>query len=1222
MMKIKEAIKFIFADNENFSLENRLFLSAIVIGILTSVVGATANLLLSTSSTAVVIPLLLSGLLFILYYFVRFKRLFNPFIVPIIVVGLLGISIIWVFNGGINGSNIMPGFVILILGLIVYPDKLKKYVLILFILLNIIIYLIQLYRPDLVVNYPSETERWIDSLFTLIYTSFFIFLIIKFVHKQYTAERFKSEESEKKYRELFENSPDAIAVYAEGKIVNVNNECLRLMAAASAEELIGRSIIQFVHPDHRIIVTERMKNAAAESIVLPLIEEKIVRLDGLIVDVEVKSMPIRLENQQAMQLIMRDITSRKQAELALSRSQTLYHNLVETSQDLIWLCDAEGRYVYLNPAWENVFGYKTEEMLGKRFMDFQTPERAAIDLIEFSKLIQGNTIKGFETVHISKEGKDIHLVFNAKYVLDENGKITGTQGTAFDITGRKKAEERVVISEDKFAKLFRSSPDAIMLTRLSDGILVEVNDTGCKLIGYSADELVGQSTLLLDIWSDPKDRLKYIELLTKDNQVTNFEADFRTKLGEIITGLISGEIIKIQDTLYILGIIRDITKRKHADNALKQSEEKYRILFRDSPDAYLIIVDGVFADCNRAAEKMMGCDRTHIVGQTPAALSPEFQPDGKTSEESAKEKIIETNRNGNKTFEWVHSRANGSVLFVEVSLAAMMQDGEQVLFTTWRDISERKKVEAELKKQKHFFEQMFMQSSVSTQILDREGWCERINPKLSEIFGVEPKDIEGKIYNIFRDKSVIESGLIQHLEKAFLEGKTSEWEVNFDIGTAADSQQIDVKEKKKVWYYNWVYPIFDNNGIISNVVIQHHDISGRKQTEQELIIAKEKAEESNQLKSAFLANMSHEIRTPMNGILGFAELLKMPGLTGEQQQDYIRIIKKSGDRMLNIINNIIDISKIESGQMEVSVSETKINEQTGFIYTFFKPEAEAKGIQLSLKNGLPASESIIKTDKEKVYAILTNLVKNAIKYCDTGSIELGYVLKKGIETSKLEFYIKDTGIGIPKNRLQAVFDRFVQADIADVRAFQGAGLGLSISKAYVEILGGKIWAESEEGKGSVFYFTIPCHSMLKAKTEADATAIQPVPLKRAANLKILIAEDDVASEMLLTIMIKKYSTEILRSHTGPETIEICRLHPDTDLILMDIQMPELDGYEVTRQIRQFNRDVVIIAQTAFGLSGDHEKAIEAGCDDYISKPLSYILLNELFQKYFIDKIGR
>ncbi len=247
------------------------------------------------------------------------------------------------------------------------------------------------------------------------------------------------------------------------------------------------------------------------------------------------------------------------------------------------------------------------------------------------------------------------------------------------------------------------------------------------------------------------------------------------------------------------------------------------------------------------------------------------------------------------------------------------------------------------------------------------------------------------------------------------------------------------------------------------------DITFRKRAEIELINAKERAEESDRLKTSFLANMSHEIRTPMNGILGFSELLKNPELSGEKQQEYISIIENSGARMLNIINDIIDISKIEAGLMKISIQESNINEQMQYIYIFFKPEVEVKRMMLILNKTLPDEEAIINTDREKFYAILTNLVKNALKYSNQGIIEFGYFNKGNF----LEFYVKDTGIGIPNDRQAAIFERFIQADVDNKMAIQGAGLGLSITKSFIEMLGGKIWVESEVGVGSTFYFTLP-----------------------------------------------------------------------------------------------------------------------------------------------------
>jgi len=384
----------------------------------------------------------------------------------------------------------------------------------------------------------------------------------------------------------------------------------------------------------------------------------------------------------------------------------------------------------------------------------------------------------------------------------------------------------------------------------------------------------------------------------------------------------------------------------------------------------------------------------------------------------------------------------------------------------------------------------------------------------------------------------------------------------------------------------------------------------RKIAEQELKAALAKAQESERLKLAFLANMSHEIRTPMNGILGFSELLKNPELSGNQQQEYIEIIEKSGRRMLNIINDLIDISKVEAGLMDITFSKTNINEQMEYLSSFFKPEAEKKGIQLSTRISLFGEYAVIKIDREKLFSILTNLVKNAIKYTNEGSIEFGYVLKD----QNLEFYVKDTGIGIASEWHEKIFQRFIQADIANKNAYQGAGLGLSITKAYVEMLEGKIWIESEPGKGSVFYFTIPYQPVKIENASGKKLPEDEVMVSR--KLKLLIAEDDPASEMFLSISLKTIAEEILLAKTGKEAVEISRNNPDIDLILMDIQLPEMDGYEASRQIREFNKKVIIIAETAYGFPSDRDNALAAGCNDYISKPINKENLMELIGKYF------
>lgn len=288
-------------------------------------------------------------------------------------------------------------------------------------------------------------------------------------------------------------------------------------------------------------------------------------------------------------------------------------------------------------------------------------------------------------------------------------------------------------------------------------------------------------------------------------------------------------------------------------------------------------------------------------------------------------------------------------------------------------------------------------------------------------------------------------------------------------------------------------------------------------------------------------------------------------------------------------------------------------------------------MQLLHKIPLSANELIIKTDKEKVYAILTNLVKNAIKYTHKGSVEFGYkkrnnqlaVDSKNEESFEIEFYVKDTGIGIPKERQNAIFERFIQADIDDKHAYQGAGLGLAICKAYAEMLGGGIWVESNDGNlkngesdGSVFYFTLPYQYEMNSKVENENLPGKKMNTENIRNRTILIADDDEISALLLTNILQTTNHKIIHTKTGKEAIEICQNNTELDLILMDIQMPGINGYKATQEIRKFNKKIPIIAQTAFALAGDKEKAIKAGCDEYISKPIAKKELLSLLVKYF------
>lgn len=388
------------------------------------------------------------------------------------------------------------------------------------------------------------------------------------------------------------------------------------------------------------------------------------------------------------------------------------------------------------------------------------------------------------------------------------------------------------------------------------------------------------------------------------------------------------------------------------------------------------------------------------------------------------------------------------------------------------------------------------------------------------------------------------------------------------------------------------------------------DITELKKTEEALIKAKEKAEESDRLKTAFLAGISHEIRTPMNGILGFANLLQDKGISSDERIEYVSIIEKSGKRMLAIINDLIDISKIESGKMDLYIKETNINTLLEDLFSFFKPEALNKGLKFVCNTGLTKQESLVDVDKERIDQVVVNLLSNALKFTDKGEVVFGYEKKK----DELVFYVKDTGIGIDKADHKVIFDRFRQSSSINSKRYGGSGLGLSISKAFVEMHGGRIWVESSLGEGAAFYFTLPykCANDLRGGWRKDQRSEEKTLVRD--NVKVLIAEDDVSSYCLLKKILEKHNISTLYACDGSKAVEMVESNPDINLILMDVQMPVMDGVEATKIIKRKHRHIPIIAQTAFVQTEDREKILEAGCDDFVAKPINITNLIDVISR--------
>jgi len=414
------------------------------------------------------------------------------------------------------------------------------------------------------------------------------------------------------------------------------------------------------------------------------------------------------------------------------------------------------------------------------------------------------------------------------------------------------------------------------------------------------------------------------------------------------------------------------------------------------------------------------------------------------------------------------------------------------------------------------------------------------------------------------------------------------------------------------WMEKTKIPVRDERGVITMIVGIYKDVTEMMNIENELKNARDRAQESDRLKTAFLANMSHEIRTPMNGILGFVNLLRDQDLSDEQKDLYLKHIEQSSNQLLAIVNDIIDISKIESGQLKISNRPVRINTVLDEIYSsfFHRIRGDAPGekkVTFMLEKGEDAPDFTIVIDDSRLSQIFNNLISNAIKFTEKGQISFGYILKKRY----IQFFVRDTGIGISTDKIELIFDRFGQDDESKVAHPSGTGLGLSISKSLVQLMGGEMWVESTVGKGSEFFFTLP---LVKGSVQEREIPISNKSYQWQGK-QVLVAEDEELNWMFIREMFKTSGAEVRRAKNGLEVVKMAK-KSSPDVILMDIKMPELDGIEATRRIRKFNTEVPIIAQTAFVMAEEKSESLQAGCSHFLTKPLDRTILMEIIDSYF------
>jgi len=487
---------------------------------------------------------------------------------------------------------------------------------------------------------------------------------------------------------------------------------------------------------------------------------------------------------------------------------------------------------------------------------------------------------------------------------------------------------------------------------------------------------------------------------------------------------------------------------------------------------------------------------------------------------------------------------------------------------------------------------------------DREHRYIRVNQMMAKLLRVgKPEDALGLTNKCFFSKRVARK-------------MTEEDRTIMETGTPIVNKIIyfEDDEVEGYWLEKTKIPIRDDSGKITMVMGLFKDVSDLMKIENELKEARDKAKESDRLKTSFLANMSHEIRTPMNGILGFANLLRDPDLDEEKRDLYLKHIDHSSQQLLNIIDDIIDISKIESEQLKISNKPVRINGILDEIYSsyFHRIRGDAPGqkkVAFNLQKGNDSHDFTIVADDFRLSQVFNNLIGNAIKFTKEGQITFGYNLK---ENRYIEFFVSDTGIGIPNNKIKLIFDRFGQVNQERALQSSGTGLGLPISKSLVDLMGGEMWVKSEVGEGSTFYFTLP---LVVENTAADSTVMISNKSYHWRHKKILVAEDEELNWFFIREMLRQTGAVVHRARNGHEVVELTRdLVPDA--ILMDIKMPEMNGIEAARLIRAFNTQVPIIAQSAFVMTEEKEESLLAGCNHFVTKPLDRTTIMELIDSYF------
>ncbi|MBC8005028.1 MAG: response regulator [Verrucomicrobia bacterium] len=634
---------------------------------------------------------------------------------------------------------------------------------------------------------------------------------------------------------------------------------------------------------------------------------------------------------------------------------------------------------------------------------------------------------------------------------------------------------------------------------------------------------------------------------------------------------------------------KERNKRKEAEEALRKSEERLRdILFSTADWVWEIDEKLKFTYTSQSGLDLLKVSEDEVIGKTPFDF---MLPDEAKRVLAILNDLI-TNREPIKDLEnWIVGK-DGSTVCLLINGVSIINANEQ--FKGFRgvgkDITERKLSENAIR-------QSEAELNYAQEIGNMGSWHHHLptnkykhSRNLARILGIEPEDEENG-FQIFLNH--IHPDDRQLIDLHVKEIADTQNEVSYELRYILDNGDI-------IWLQNNIRPTF-NDGKLTDLHGVMIDITEKKKNELDLIKAKEKAEASDKLKTSFINNISHEIRTPLNGILGFTEVLTDPNLPTEEKNTYLAMLYNSSDRLINTVTNFLDISLLTSGNQLVYKKEIELKSLMEQTIEKFKGSCLTKKLTLSLEIPEDEQEIRIITDKDILEKILYQLIDNAIKFTSEGSITLGYKTND----DEMLFFVRDTGIGIQPESQKQIFESFMQENTANTRGYEGSGLGLPIAKGFVELLGGRIWLDSEKGIGTTFYFFIPLEQKIgsgKAKSPEDTST------HTRHKQTVLVAEDDETNFFYINILLKNASINILHAWNGIEAVELCRDHSEVELVLMDLKMPEMDGFEATMHIKAFRPDLPVIAVSAYMSSEDKHRAIIAGCDEFITKPIRKELL--------------